>query len=66
MTDKIMIKFACKNCHQIIEDYCGEVVDTDDNGIIISYICPYCGKEIKTKNSYDRQRENNQGIKRST
>jgi hypothetical protein len=42
-----MIKFICKNCNKVIEDYCGEHCDTDDDGKIISYVCPHCKKKIK-------------------
>ena len=41
-----MLKFPCKNCGKIIEDVCGEHCESDDNGIITSYVCPHCGKKI--------------------
>lgn len=41
-----MLRFNCENCGHLIEDVCGEYVDTNEDGTVITYECPYCGKII--------------------
>ena len=37
-----MLRFECDNCGEIIEDVCGEYVESDDYGNVTSYTCPHC------------------------
>ena len=41
-----MIRFPCDICGRIIEDVCGEYTEMDDEGIVLTYTCPYCGKTV--------------------
>ena len=44
-----MLRFECDNCGEIIEDVCGEYVESDDYGNVTSYTCPHCHQTINVE-----------------